>query len=296
MSNIPSMANKTLDRCLELVPGILWVGNHGETSALSCNPYLIMDGKEAVVVDGGSQPDFAAVMMKILQTGIQPSAISALIFQHYDPDLCGAVAHFEDIIDNDELKIISHSENERFIRSYAFRSQFLGLNEIQHRFYFRSGRSLRFYETPYAHTYGSFVTFDEKTGLLFSSDLCGGYGRRSELFLKVHPQCANCTPQSVCPFHRHTCPISEILEFHRLLMPSQRVLRYALEILSNIPFAILAPQHGYVVEHVKDAGIIFEHLVALDGVGVDRFLDKRPYAAIGDIDPLRQRIFSDGRE
>lgn len=279
-----------IDRGMEIAPGVLWVGSPDETSAFSCNPFVIREGQEAVLIDGGSQPDFATVMMKILQSGVRPTTITALIFQHYDPDLCGAVAHFEDIIDNPKLRVISHPDNERFIRSYSFRSPFVGLSTLGHVFRFKTGRTLRFYDTPYAHTCGSFVTFDEQTGTLFSSDLCGGYTPRKRLYLKLYPQCQACIPQEICPHHGHICPIQDILAFHRMLMPSQRVLRYALEILAKIPFRLLAPQHGHVIRHLSDVALIFERLVALDKVGVDRLLRQRPYTQIGDIDALLGRI------
>ena len=100
-----------LESAVEIAEGIYWIGFYDEQSGLHCNPYLIVDHDEAVVIDGGSRPDFATVMMKILQTGIAPNQIIALLYQHYDPDLCGSIPNFEDIIKRDDLKVISDSEN-----------------------------------------------------------------------------------------------------------------------------------------------------------------------------------------
>ena len=65
------------DRDIEIADGIYWIGFYDPQSGLHCNPYLVIDNDEAV-------------MMKILQTGIAAHQIQALIYQHYDPDLCGS--------------------------------------------------------------------------------------------------------------------------------------------------------------------------------------------------------------
>ena len=86
---------------VEIAEGIYWVGFYDAQSGLHCNPYLIVDHDEALVIDGGSRPGFATVMMKIMQTGIAPKQIQALVYQHYDLDLCGSIPNFEDIINKD---------------------------------------------------------------------------------------------------------------------------------------------------------------------------------------------------
>lgn len=117
--------NLNYDRPIKIADDIFWIGFYDVESGLHCNPYLIIDGDEAIVIDGGSRPDFPTVMMKILQTGISPSNIVALIYQHYDPDLCGSIPNFEDIIDRDDLKIITSKCSNRFIRHYSVISPLL---------------------------------------------------------------------------------------------------------------------------------------------------------------------------
>ena len=108
---------------VEIAEGIYWVGFYDAKSGLHCNPYLIVDNEEAIVIDGGSRPDFATVMMKILQTGLEPHHINALLYQHYDPDLCGSIPNFEDIIESSSLRIISDESSLMFIRHYSASSQ-----------------------------------------------------------------------------------------------------------------------------------------------------------------------------
>jgi len=72
------------EKAIPVADNIYWVGFYDELSGLHCNPYLIIDGEEAVVIDGGSRPDFPTVMMKILQTGIHPSSIIAMTYHIID--------------------------------------------------------------------------------------------------------------------------------------------------------------------------------------------------------------------
>ncbi len=255
-----------------IAEGVYWVGFYDAQSGLHCNPYLIVDGNEAVVIDGGSRPDFPTVMMKILETGISASSIIALIYQHYDPDLCGSVAHFEDIIDRPDLKIISHKENNMFIRHYAISSRLISHDAIGSEFIFSSGRKLQFINTPYSHSAGSFVTFDTKTRVLFTSDLFGSYGAKWDLFLHLNPECRECNDFARCFRGENYCPIPDILRFHQQIMTSEKALQYALRIIGEIPAGMIAPQHGSVLSDPLDIATVSHRLMLLKGVGIDRIL------------------------
>ncbi len=262
-----------LERSVEIAEGIYWVGYYDEQAGLHCNPYLIVDNDEALVIDGGSRPDFATVMMKILQTGIAPQQITGLLYQHYDPDLCGSIPNFEDIIKRDDLRIISDSANLMFIRHYSVATRLLPISKINFQYTFSSGRTLQFVKTPYSHSGGSFVTFDSHSGILFSSDLFGSLGLEWELFLNLPPECIDCLQLSNCPEKRTVCAINDILNFHKTVMPSAKALKYALEQISRIPFTTIAPQHGSIMNDRQVIRYVFEQLINLPDVGIDGLLD-----------------------
>ena len=276
-----------LDRSVEIAEGIYWVGYYDEQAGLHCNPYLVVDNDEALVIDGGSRPDFATVMMKILQTGIAPQQITGLLYQHYDPDLCGSIPNFEDIIKRDDLRIISDSANLMFIRHYSVSTRLLPLSRINFQYEFSSGRTLQFIKTPYAHSGGSFVTFDPHSGILFSSDLFGSLGSEWELFLNLPPECIECLELSDCPEKRSICAINDILNFHKDVMPSAKAFKYALEQISQIPFTIIAPQHGSIINDRQAIRYVFEQLINLPDVGIDGLLDDN-YEF--NFDSLRKRL------
>ena len=254
---------------VEIGDGIFWVGFYDRQSGLHCNPYLIIDNDEALVIDGGSRPDFPTVMMKILQTGIAPDQIRALLYQHYDPDLCGSIPNFEGIIRRKDLKIISATENLMFIRHYSVASRLVTLDEVNKQFAFSSGRTLQFMKTPYSHSAGSFVTFDPKSKIVFTSDLFGSYGSDWELFLELKPECIECANLAACPKKLPNCPINDILNFHKKIMPSRKALKFAFEKILELPFEKIAPQHGSIITEKRALAYITKMLTSLVDVGID---------------------------
>lgn len=235
------------DRAVNLGNGIWWVGFQDLDSGLRCNPYLIIEGDEAVLIDGGSRPDFPVVMLKILETGLHPGKIVALIYDHYDPDLCGSIPNLEEMIANPELKLISSGFSHTFIRHYGTTSKFVKVSELGYRFVFKTGRVIEFVCTPYCHSRGSFVTFDHQSRILFSGDIFGTFASHWKLFLEMPADCK--VPECCYPCHkdRSDCPLPGYLDFHRMTMPSTKALHYSLRKIRQIPFSMVAPQHGSVL-------------------------------------------------
>lgn len=268
--------NLDYDRPIELAPGVYWVGFADPQRGLYCNPYLIVDGDEGVLIDGGSRPEFSVVAMKILQTGLEPGRIGTLIYQHYDPDLCGSVANLEALIDRSDLRIVSKHENNVFIRYYGVRAALSCIDEMEHRLVLASGRTLRFIPTPYAHTAGSFMTYDEQSGILFTSDLLGAFDppQQRDLFTQLDDACLQCNAElppmaQRCAKTGALCTLSQIVEFHRIEMPSNRALRMACAKVAAVGARLVAPQHGSVWQRQADVDCILRRLNALENVGID---------------------------
>lgn len=256
---------------VQIAEGIYWVGFADHSSRLHCNPYLIIEGDEAVLIDGGSRPDFSSVMLKVLQTGINPQQIRRLIYQHYDPDLCGSLPNFETIIGRKDLKILSHRANNIFIKYYGASAPRECIETLNWQFRFASGRTLTFLRTPYAHTEGSFVTFDPQTGTLFSSDLFGSYDQTWKLFLRFPPECEDCQPSTPCRKGQPECPLMGLIEFHTNVMTSTKALRYALRQIQQLPLRCIAPQHGSILDRPEDIRLVIAQLAGIQSVGIDAY-------------------------
>ncbi|GAB4268590.1 MAG: MBL fold metallo-hydrolase [Candidatus Rifleibacteriota bacterium] len=266
--------NQELDysQPIEIANGVYWVGFYDREAHLQCNPYLILDNEEAVLIDGGSRPDFPTVMMKILKAGVNPKMINALIYSHYDPDLCGSIPNLEGIIAKPDLKLISNKENHIFISHYATKSEFVDIKKINYEYLFKSGRKLQFILTPFAHAAGSFMTFDHATKTLFSGDLFGSYSRKWELYLRLTARCATCVQAKVCSRNHEPCQLYDIFTFHQNVMPSGKALRYAMKQVNLLPFERIAPQHGSIIDK-ETAKLVLNRLHTLDRVGIDKFED-----------------------
>ena len=243
---MPDITNLNLDyaRPIKLSEDVYWVGSNDAESGGFSNPYIVHEDNEAVLIDGGSRADFPSVMMKVMEIGLTPSSIVALVYQNYTPRLCGSLPHLEVIIGRNDLKIISDQANHMFIQHYSESATLISLQDLDYQFTFSSGRTLRFINTPFAHSAGSFVTFDEKSGILFTGDLFSSYSAKLNLFLKLRAKCKNCEEFPDCPEKLEYCPIYDILRFHHNIMGSERALKYALEQIASVPFTTIAPQHG----------------------------------------------------
>lgn len=257
---------------VRIADGIYWVGYSDKNSGLHCNPYLIIEDDEAVLIDGGSRDDFSNVMLKILRTGLNPVQISRLIYQHYDPDLCGSLPQLESIINNDALRIISHYENNIFIHYYSAKTQKLDFRDLNNHYDFASGRRLEFYATPFCHQPGSFVTYDTQTKTLFSSDLFGSFDNQWTLFLELNDACSECSGINNCPQNLPICHIKGIKKFHQEVMSSNLAAMNTLNIIEKLDIDRIAPQHGSIISSKEDAKTIIRHLKATKNVGIEYLL------------------------
>lgn len=224
------MDGLSYDSYVAVTRDIFWIGFYDEEAHLHCNPYLIIDGDECVLVDPGSIPHFPIVARKVIDL-VNPNRIAAIVLSHQDPDVCGNMAVIEDIIGRDDLKVIAHSSSLRLIRHYGLASRFYAVDENDYRLELSSGRLLRFLFTPFLHSPGAIVTYDEKTRSLFSADIFGAVSRDWSLFAEEGADF-----------------IAPMATFHQKYMPSNRILRHCMEQFDLLDIDRILPQHGSILE------------------------------------------------
>jgi flavorubredoxin len=66
-------------------------------------------------------------------------------------------------------------------------------------------------------------------------------------------------------------------------MPSAKALRYALKRILDIPFTMIAPQHGSVINDKQIMRYVFEQLSTLKGVGIDALVEDGFDFTFGDL-------------
>ena len=140
---------------------------------------------------------------------------------------------------------------------------------MHNEFVFQSGRRLTFHGTPFCHSPGSFVTYDERTKTLFSSDLFGSYDANWNLYLELVEGCDACHAQKICPETGKKCPIYGIDQFHKRIMPSNAALSGALDVIESLEVDRVAPQHGSILRTEADVKRVVRHLRQIDSVGID---------------------------
>ena len=225
---------------------IYWVGFFDADADLHCNPYLIVDGEEAVIIDPGSIPHFPIVMRKIIEL-IDPGYISTIIACHQDPDVCGNLPVMEDVIDRDDLRIVVHASMSRLVRHYGIRSKIESVNESNNIITLKSGRELECIPTPYLHSPGAIAVYDRQSKTLFSSDLFGAMEETEwQLF---------CTDIENFPHSMDS--------WHQALMPSNALLKRCMNRFDQLDIDRILPQHGSIIEGREKISIAIEHLKQL---------------------------------
>lgn len=204
---------------------IYHIGDRQTHQGLDCNPYLLIDGDEAVLFDPGNCFDVEAVYENIVAL-IPASAVKYIVLHHQDPDFCSAVPLLE--AKGIHAKIITSWRAQTLIQYYGIQSEFKLIEELGNKLELASGRTLRFILTPYLHFAGAFVTYDPKSTTLFSSDLFGAYSYNNALYADDQY-------------------IEKMETFHEHYMPSNAVLRPVMELLSKYDIQLICPQHGSII-------------------------------------------------
>jgi two-component system, cell cycle response regulator len=215
---------------VEICEGIYWVGTQDEDGALNCNPYLLVEGEEAVLFDPGSVLDIEQVYRNVLEI-VPLEKIKYVVLHHQDPDFCSGVPFLEKQGGN--FKIVTHWRTQTIIKYYGIKSSYYLVDENNFTLTLKSGRNLKFIMTPYLHFPGAIATYEDKSQILFSSDLFGALS-----------------------FNRGLYAGEDYLErmkaFHEHYMPSNDIIRPVMEVFMKMDIKQIAPQHGAIIrEDVK---------------------------------------------
>ncbi|MFA7196749.1 MAG: response regulator [Anaerovoracaceae bacterium] len=230
---------------VEIASGIYWVGGISSNQGLQCNPYLLVDGTEAVLIDPGSILDFEAVWKNVCSL-ISPDRIRYVILHHQDPDLASSVPLFEK--KGCRFELVTHWRTKTLVRYYGVVSDFYIINSHGNQLTLASGRTLSFLPAPYLHFPGAVMTYDARTQTLFSGDLFGAFS--GEWALEASEDY-----------------MERMKSFHEHYMPSREVLQPVMESLLALPISLIAPQHGSLIR--KD---IRSHIKALRDLECGSFL------------------------
>jgi flavorubredoxin len=213
---------------------IYWLGIPEDT-AFRCNAYLITDKEDALIVDPGGRQSFDFVKKRVSQV-LPPENIGGMILCHQDPDVAASMDNWLEV--NPALKVITSQRTNVLLPNYGNSNySFISITD-EPLYYFRSGRILRFIESPFLHFPGAFTTYDEFSRYLFSGDIWAAIDMEWQLVVEN--------------FSRHVLKLNL---FHLDYMAGNIAARGFADRIRNLAMDAILPQHGSVIpgKFVPDA-------------------------------------------
>ncbi|MBF0634395.1 MAG: hypothetical protein HQK85_07055 [Nitrospinae bacterium] len=158
--------------------------------------------------------------------------ITHAVFNGSVAQIGGAVAVMEEIVltAGGKLAVVSHPRSSHKISFYCGlrHESFYHVDTNGWKLTLDSGRTLRFINSNNLSFPGSFMTYDERTGMLFSGDLFSAYSFGWSLF-------AN-------DFY---LPAME--SFHYDHLPFNQLINHTLDGLDGLDVRLIAPSHGSII-------------------------------------------------
>jgi flavorubredoxin len=236
----------------EIAEGIYWVGFPDRHAGFSNNPYLVVTGDEAVLIDPGSVVHYHVVAKKVLQI-VRAEQISTIIVQHQDPDLCASIPKFEALVVR-PIRVVVPPRAALFMPYYGITSELVTPQDRERLTI--EGRTFEFHYTPYVHFAQAMMTWDPASGSLFTSDVFAAITKHWRLIAD-------------------TAYVEDMRAFIEPYVGSQRAWLYALDRVRAVQPRRLCPQHGSIV---RDD--INEFLDTLASFRVGRLLPDDPRAGV----------------
>ena len=260
--NLQAIENASPENPVEISDRIWWVGRYLEGDPFQCHAYLIENGDQSILIDPGSYMTIEATLEKIKKI-LPISDIKYFICHHQGPDVCSAMRILDKLVDRDDAIILTHWRVKELLRHLDIKIPFQLIEEQDWKLDLGDGRVLDFIFTPYAHFPGAFCTFERDTGILFSSDLMGGFTDGFSLLVKDESH------------------FEAIRSFHEHYIPSREVLNYALARFEELPIELIAPQHGSMIPKNLIAPLISKlktldcglYIFTKDNLDIGRLLD-----------------------
>ena len=210
-----------------IAPRTYWVGTMLEGVSFQSHTYLIEQGDQSVLIDPGSALAAEAVIEKV-NAVVGLAHVRWLVCSNTDPDVVGGLARLVEAGLHPEAALVTHWHDEMLLVHTGTRVPFWRVEEHDWRLELED-RALRFEAIPYAASAGAFATFDEASGVLFSSNLFGGSTTERALVARSMDYY-----DAIRPFHQH-------------YVPGRDVLAHALGRLRALPATLIAPHHGQLV-------------------------------------------------
>ncbi len=221
------MSDLSYDRGIELGDRTWWVGAAMADGSFPSNVYLIEQGDRSVVIDPGSSLGAEETAERI-NAVVGLRNVRWIVSSQPDADKVAALPHLLSRGLHPEVAVVTHWRAHGSLRRAGLAIPLHSIDDGRHRIEL-DDRTLHFLPTPYLRSAGAFATFDERSRVLFSSDLFGSFESGSTLFVDA--------PEN----------IDAIQRFHVYSVASRDVLAHALLAVRSANPRMIAPQHGRII-------------------------------------------------
>jgi len=209
----------------------IWLGSESQyrKGAVQTMQYLIIDNGRGVLLDPGGVHLFSRVVTAVSRF-ISVDKIDTIFFSHQDPDVSSGIALWLGITN---AKVYISELWVRFLPHFGIvdTNRMIGIPDKGMDIKLSSGALMKCVPSHFMHSPGQFGLFDEKSRILFTSDIGAAvFGENDEtLFVE--------------DFDAH---IPFIKGFHMRYMASNKSVRRWVDAVRRLNPAMLAPQHGAV--------------------------------------------------
>lgn len=223
---------------VEIAPDTYWVGKRDPEAIFFANPYLRIfrsaDSQKQVnlLIDPGSQSDFAVVGAKVTALLGNLKRISAIFINHQDPDVGSSAGPLIHRFARRAAILCSEETWRLIVHLNLPRENFVSVDGFPNGMRLGTGHRLVPVPSPFCHFRGAVMLYDPETRVLFSGDLFGGL-----------------TEAGAAGIWADESDWRGMRAFHQLYMPANKALVGAIariRALDPTP-ELIAPQHGRLI-------------------------------------------------
>ncbi len=227
------------------VENILFEGFWEIPNGVSLNSYIIK-GEKTAIVDGvcgwDGVPDTLLALIEKLD--IKPESIEYLIVNHMEPDHSGWMDAFKEI--NPDCKIVCSKKAKDLMNEFYGITENITVVGDKDTLDLGNGHVLNFVEIPNVHWPDTIATLDTLTGILFSCDAFGSFGKITNTIYADE-----LTSEELVAYEKETVRYySNVLAFFSMQV------KKAVEKCRTLSINMIAPGHGLIYrnpEEIMDA-------------------------------------------
>lgn len=194
---------------------------------VQANQHVIVDGKEAMVLDPGGHKVYSLLFPRISSL-VPMDGLKYIFFSHQDPDIIAAangwlmVTEAMAFLPELWMRFIPHFGVDKLVLERITPIPDQGMNVIL------NGKPLKLIPAHFLHSPGNFQVYDPVSKILFSGDLGASLGNDY-----TH----------VTDFDAHTAHMEG---FHKRYMTSNKAMKMWADMVQNLDINMIAPQHGAI--------------------------------------------------